>query len=193
MKVLSSQKDDNGSRAVESVAEGKTEYGRRQRIFVRDADDDLATATASAKQILRDEGEAEKTLKVKAPDVPFIRKYDRVYIASRAYTGNTLVLAIQHDVAGKSMTMELDLIEEAAKENGGSFQKGDVVNFAGGYHYYTSMDKNPRGGYRKGGKAWVQNVAPDALHPYALIGGAYKTDIPGDSNVYGWVDGGTVS
>ena len=193
VKVLSSQKDDNGSRAVESVVEGKIEYGRRQRIFVRDADDDLSAATAAAKQILKDEGEAEKTLKVKAPDVPFIRKHDRVCIVSRTYTGNTLVLAIQHDVTGKSMTMELKPIEETAQENSGSFQKGDVVNFAGGFHYYTSMDKKSRGGYRTGGKAWVQNVAPNALHPYALIGGAYKSDVPGNSNVYGWVDRETVS
>ncbi|MBQ9348169.1 MAG: hypothetical protein IJT94_12690 [Oscillibacter sp.] len=200
VKILSAEEDDDGKRAVESLVEGKTEYGRRQKILIRDADDDLATATSSANQILKDEGEPEKTLKVKTPDVPFIRKYDRVQITSRTYTGAALVLSIQHDIDSKSMTMELEPTDESAEakaeekeKSDGSFKKGDLVNFAGGYHYYTSTDKNPRGGYRKGGKAWVQNVAPKAPHPYALIGGAYKSDVPGDSNVYGWVDADTVS
>ncbi|MBR0282026.1 MAG: hypothetical protein IJQ81_10620 [Oscillibacter sp.] len=198
VKVMSSDENDDGKRAVESVVEGKTEYGRRQKILIRDADDDLATATASANRILKDEGEPEKTLRVKTPDVPFVRKHDKIQISSRAYTGAALVLSVQHDIDNRSMTMELEPVDgqpetkETPKESG-SFKKGDLVNFSGGYHYYTSTDKNPRGGYRKGGKAWVQNTAPNAPHPFALIGGAYKTDVPGDSNVYGWVDADTVS
>ena len=198
VKVLSADEDDDGKRAVEIIVEGRTEYGRRQKILVRDADDDLATATASANQILKDEGEPEQTLKVKTPDIPFVRKYDRVRIASRTYTGAAIVVSIQHDIDAKSMTMELEPIGEpveskAGEEKSGEFHKDDIVTFAGGYHYYTSRDTNPRGGYRKGGKAWVQNVAPQAPHPYALIGGAYKSDVPGNSNVYGWVDADTVS
>ena len=201
IKVLSADADDDGKRAVESLVEGKTEYGRRQRILIRDADDDLATATASANQILNEDGKPERTLKVKTPDVPFVRKYDRVRIASRTYTGDALVLAVQHSIESKSMTMELEPITESqtGTENTEAatpqeeIKKGDLVSFSGGYHYYTSRDANPRGGYRKAGQAWVQNTAPGAPHPYALIGGAYKTDVPGDSNVYGWVDADTVS
>ena len=94
VKILSAEEDDDGKRAVESLVEGKTEYGRRQKILIRDADDDLATATSSANQILKDEGEPEKTLKVKTPDVPFIRKYDTVGTARAQKSKRQIVVLI---------------------------------------------------------------------------------------------------
>lgn len=73
---------------------------------------------------------------------------------------------------------------------GGSsgYKIGDYVEFLGGTHYVASTATEPRGGNRKSGKAKITNIAKNALHPYHLIGGAYKDDVDGYSNVYGWVD-----
>lgn len=138
---------------------------------------------------------------VKAPDIPTIRKGDKVKISSRAYTGYMVVLSVQHDASSKSMSMGLKKYEaQTANATAAtttaqtkSYAVGDIVQFSGGYHYYTSMDTNPRGGLRTAGPAWIQNINRNGTHKYALIGGVYKSGVGGSSNVYGWVDENTVS
>ncbi len=66
-------------------------------------------------------------------------------------------------------------------------KQGDIVNFSGGYHYVSSTSTTPVGGKRTAGKAKCTLIAKGAPHPYHLIGES------GGSNVYGWVDAGTVS
>lgn len=105
VKVVASEEDDDGRQVVEALVEGKTEYGKRQQIYVRDSDDDLATATAAANQILAEDGNPEETMTVKTPDVPFVRRYDKVKITARDFSGIMLVLSVQHDLDGRSMTM----------------------------------------------------------------------------------------
>ena len=201
VKVVATE-DDNGRQKVEAVINGKTEYGKRQRIYVRDKDDTLATATAAAKEILADEGKPEETLNLKAPDVPFIRKGDKIKLTSRVYTGYALVKSVQHNASSRSMSLGVEKFDPTAvKDNAVSstatkkkeYKVGDICTFAGGYHYYTSMDTKSRGGLRTGGPAWIQNINSKGKHKYALIGGAYKSGVGGSSNVYGWVDENTVS
>lgn len=69
---------------------------------------------------------------------------------------------------------------------------GDIVNFAGGYHYYTSMSTS-HSGKTTAGKAYVEAINKSGKHKYALIGGMWRNDVPGNSSVYGWVDESTVS
>lgn len=197
VKVVATE-DDDGRQKVEAIINGKTEYGKHQRIYIRDDDDTLAAATAAAKEILDEEGNPKETIAVKAPDIPSIRKGDKIKITTRFYNGYALVLSISHNASNRSMSMELSKFDpEAATQDTSQtkkeFKTGDIVNFSGGYHYYTSMDCEPRGGLRTCGKAWVQNVTKNGKHKYALIGGAYKSDVGGNSNVYGWVDEETVS
>ena len=199
VKVVAAE-DKEGRQKVEAIVKGKTEYGNRQRIYVRDKDDTLAMATAAAKEILDEDGEPSEAFSIKAPDVPFIRKGDRVMVNTRVYSGYALVLAIQHDASGKTMSMDLEKLGDMASDDADQsdstkkeYKIGDIVNFAGGYHYYTSMDTKPRGGLRTAGKAWIQNINPNGKHKYALIGGAYKSDVDGSSTVYGWVDESTIS
>jgi len=107
VKVVATE-DDDGRQKVEAIINGRTEYGKRQRIYVRSEDDDMATATAAAQEILDEQGNPEHTMSVKAPDIPTIRKGDTVKITSVVYSGYCIVLSIQHDASGKSMTMQLE-------------------------------------------------------------------------------------
>ncbi len=68
-----------------------------------------------------------------------------------------------------------------------SHKVGDVVQFNGGYHYVSSVAKNPTGPPCKAGPAKITLYAKGAKHPWHLI----HTD--GQSRVYGWVDEGTFS
>lgn len=66
-----------------------------------------------------------------------------------------------------------------------SYKVGDIVNFHGGTHYYTSYP-GAKGYSAKAGKAKITIVnGSGKAHPWHLI----HTD--SSSNVYGWVDDGT--
>lgn len=205
VKVVASEEDDDGKRAVEAVINGKIQYGRRQRIYIRSSDDSLSKAQSAAREILKEDGEPTENFSVKAPDVPTIRKWDVVHVKTRLYDGYAIVTSISHNISNRTMTMELKKCtlpyttekksssssDSTAKRSSG-IERGDIVNFKGGYHYYTSMDTDPRGGYRSAGKAYVEAVNPSGRQKYALIGGYWRSDVPGDSDVYGWVDESTV-
>ncbi|MCD8308884.1 MAG: hypothetical protein LUD19_03435 [Clostridia bacterium] len=203
VKVVATE-DDDGRQAVEALVEGKTEYGKRQKIYVRDGDDDLATATAAAQEILDEEGEPTVTMSIKAPDVPTLRKGDKIKLTSAIYSGYAVIVSVQHNASSRTMTADIEKYGETESSSATSsstassstttkeYAVGDVVTFNGGYHYYTSTDTSPRGGVRTSGKATITVMAAGAAHPYHLIGGAYS-NVGGSSNVYGWVDAGTFS
>jgi len=100
-----------------------------------------------------------------------------------------------HVFKGNHHQMKLKLV--AANDivkagTGGDIKIGDVVQFLGGNHYYTSMDNTPVGGNRTPGLAKVTNIAKGAAHEYHLIGGAYSS-VGGSSNVYGWVNASQIA
>lgn len=204
--VATESKSDR--QAVEAIVKGKTEYGKRQRIYVRESDDTLADATAAAKQILADDGSPTETISVNVPDVPYVRRGDKIKLTSRYYTGYAVVASIQHDAVSRAMSMELTKYKESqtttattamastsaqtvtAKKK--TYKVGDIVTFKGGYHYRTSNDSKPRGGLRTSGKAKITAIAKGAKHPWNLVGGAYN-NLSGNCNVSGWVDDNTFS
>jgi phage protein D len=63
---------------------------------------------------------------------------------------------------------------------------GDVVEFLGGNHFVSSTATVPTGGNRTAGPARLTNIAKGVRQPFHVIGGAFS-DVPGSSNVYGWV------
>jgi len=69
------------------------------------------------------------------------------------------------------------------------FKAGDIVQFAGGYHYKSASDVT--GSSVKAGRAKITRTAPRGKHPYHLRAiddkGAYT------SGVYGWVDAASVT
>lgn len=67
-----------------------------------------------------------------------------------------------------------------------TFKPGDIVWFAGGYHYTTSNAANPTGSKRTPGNAKVTVVNLKGIHPYNLV------PVPNGSNVNGWVNGDAV-
>jgi len=185
------QADDDGKRSIEATLNGLTQYGIRQRIYTRGQDEELADAKSAAQEILDDEGKITKKMTVQAPDVPFIRKGDLVYLISELTKDYYFVKSIQHNADVYSMTMELEKAKtEVVKEQKTTTAKkeynvGDIVNFHGGTHYVSSC-QGSKGYSARAGKAkiTIKNGSGKA-HPWHLI----HTD--SGSNVYGWVDDGT--
>lgn len=65
-----------------------------------------------------------------------------------------------------------------------TYEVGDVVQFKGGYHYYTSYAAE-NSGYCAPGPATITATNPGAPHPWHLV----HTD--GQTHVWGWVDDGS--
>ncbi len=99
--------DKEGKTAPEAIVDGLTEYGIRQRIYNRSADDTLDTAKAAAQAIIDDQGKPERSSTVVAPDVPFLHKGDKVHLATETLNGFFIVKGVNHDVTNRSMTMSV--------------------------------------------------------------------------------------
>lgn len=107
VKVIGKEKK-NGSAPVEAVVDGKTKYGIRQKIYIRGDDESLKEAKGEAESILKDDGKPKEEITVKTPDLPIMRKGDRIHLKlSTAGKGYYYVEGIRHDCDG--MTMEMDL------------------------------------------------------------------------------------
>ena len=191
VKVLG-EADDDERRPLEATVDGKTEFGVRQDIYTRGNDESLDEAKKAAKEILEEDGDPEKEIKVKALDVPAVRKGDTIHMkTSSVGTGYFHVVSIVHDCDKMEMTMTLKATSkpQAEKEKKEGKKKkdydvGDIVDFHGGKHYVSS---DASSGYSVGaGKAKITYKNPGSKHPWHL-----ETENWSKSHVYGWVDEGT--
>ena len=192
--------------AEESDPSREAKIGAFQDVEVPDESLTTAQITALAKALLKSKKETEDTIDVEVLGIPDVISGIAVYVIINhlGLSQTFYVDSDTHTFEGNKYTMNLKLNvasdigaeEETTTTSTPAPKKdakvGDIVTFSGGVHYYTSMDTVPRGGTRTGGKAYVEAVSNN-LHKYALIGGMYRSDVPGDSNVYGWVDASTVS
>lgn len=185
------QANDAGKRSVEVTLNGQTEYGIRQRIYIRGTDEMPAAAKTAAQEILNREGRLQKGMKVQSPDLPFLRKGDFVYLTGSFGSDYYQVKSIQHNADACSMTMDLECVDKQPADGGGgagektSYKAGDIVTFHGGIHYVSSYPGS-RGYPARAGKARITLVnGTGRAHPWHLI------HADGISNVYGWVDEGT--
>lgn len=184
------QADDEGNSNVEAVLDGLTQYGVRQRIYTRGSDASLEDAKSAAQTILDEDGNIKKEITVQAPDVPFIRKGDLIYLMAGTSQDYFYVTGIRHDADSCSMTMDLEeakpeVVSENSTEKPKEYNVGDIVNFHGGTHYVSSYPGSA--GYSaSAGKAKITiKGGAGGAHPWHLI------HEDSASNVYGWVDDGT--
>lgn len=102
------REDSKGWMPVEAVLDGKTEFGIRQRIYQRPEDDSLSYAQASAKKILDENGSPERSTTIEAPDLPFLKKSDKIYITAGNLSGYFYIKSIQHDLKTRTMQAEVE-------------------------------------------------------------------------------------
>lgn len=190
VKVIGKE-NSKGYSSVEATLNGLLQYGIRQRIYTRGSDESLADAKSAAQQILDENGTIKEKVTLQAPDVPFLRKGDFVFVTIGVSENNYFIKGIRHDCSHATMTMELELADlqtvtaENKTEIKKEYQEGDVVNFHGGMHYVSSYP-GAKGYSARAGKAKItKKNGSGKAHPWHLI----HTD--SESNVYGWVDDGT--
>lgn len=193
VKIISSGKTDEAAK-VEATVNGKTQYGVFQTIITNSKSDTLDDAKKEANEILEEKGSPKITSKLIAPDIPCIRKGDKIHAKVGSLNGYYLVNSIQHNAKNGQMTMEIEeATAPAAKDNSSNntkkktYKVGDTVYFKGGTHYVSSWP-GAKGYKATAGKAKI-TLGPDCVgngkaHPWHL------KHLDNKSNVEGWVNEG---
>ena len=117
VQVVGKSKDE-GHQKVEATVDGHTDFGVRQVIYERGDKTTAEEAQTAAKKILDEQGKVKRQTSIEAPDVPTLRKGDRIRIHSSTGTAYFFVKSIRHNAAQMKMTLELDEDKDKNKELG---------------------------------------------------------------------------
>ena len=109
-KVIVVGKADKDDREpIEATVSGKTsEYGTLQKIQKKDENTSLADAKTEAQNTIDENGDPKWEYLVSAPDVPWIRKGDKIYVSAGEISGYRIVVEIDRDSKDGLMTMTLE-------------------------------------------------------------------------------------
>ena len=107
--VITGKEDRNGRPKVLATLNGQTQYGILQT-FQNKGSASLAEAKKAAQKILDEQGKPQQTLTLSSPDIPTLRKGDRIYLDAADLAGYFYVLGVSHDAAGLSMAMEVEAV-----------------------------------------------------------------------------------
>lgn len=109
VKVIGAE-DKEGKAPVQATLDGKTEFGILQDLVYARQFDNAGAAQAAAKELLADKGSPERCRKVTAPDLPFLRRSDKVHVEAGTLIGDYIVAGVSRDVKTRMMTMEVDAV-----------------------------------------------------------------------------------
>ncbi len=110
VKIVGAE-DKEGKAPVVARLDGRTEFGVLQEVVYQRQYDNLAAAKSAAQDILNERGQPRKRRRVQAPDLPFLRKGDKVYIAAGTIIGYYIVSGVVHDATNCTMTLEVEDVE----------------------------------------------------------------------------------
>lgn len=110
VKILGNAKDSGRVPTVATVKGDTKKYGTLQKLETKSSDDSLSTAKKEAKYTIKEKGTPISEYTVTAPDIPWIKKGDKVYVEAGHITGkNLLVYGIERSISNKRKTMTLTL------------------------------------------------------------------------------------
>lgn len=108
--VILGKADKDDRLPVEATVSGKTEqYGTMQKIETRSENTTLADAKKEAQETIDENGTPKKECELGAPDIPWIRKGDKVYVSAGDLVGGFIVMGISRTISIKEKTMTLTL------------------------------------------------------------------------------------
>ncbi len=102
------KQDDDGRAPVDAVVDGDTRYGVLQEIMRRDGDKTLDAVKAEANNLIKDRGKPEETIQITVPDLPFLRKGDKVEVSAGNLIGFFFVVGVTHNGTVRQMTLTLE-------------------------------------------------------------------------------------
>lgn len=110
VKIVGQESGDD-YRPVVAVLDGQTEFGVLQEVLYEEQYDTPAAAREAGSTLLRDLGKPARFRRFRAPDLPFLRKGDKVHVTAGYMDGYYLVAGISHDAKSRTMTVEVEDVE----------------------------------------------------------------------------------
>lgn len=110
VKIIGAE-DSEGKAPVVAQLDGRTEFGTLQEVVYQRQYDTPAAAKAAAEDILKERGQPRRMRRVIAPDLPFLRKGDKVKISAGTLIGYYIVSGVAHDATNRIMVMEVEEVE----------------------------------------------------------------------------------
>ena len=107
VKIVGAE-DSEGKAPVVAQLDGRTEFGTLQEVVYQRRYDTPAAAKSAAEDILKERGQPRRMRKVLAPDLPFLRKGDKVKVIAGTMNGYYIVSGIIHNATQQIMSMEVE-------------------------------------------------------------------------------------
>ena len=107
VKIIGAE-DKEGKAPVVATLNGRTEFGILQEVVYQRQYDTPAAAKSAAEDILKERGQPRRRRKVIAPDLPFLRKGDKVKVEAGTLMGYYIVSGVTHDATNRIMVMEVE-------------------------------------------------------------------------------------
>lgn len=107
VKIIGAE-DSEGKAPVIAQLDGKTEFGTLQEVVYQRQYDTPEAAKSAAEDILKERGQPRRIHKVTAPDLPFLRRGDKVKVEAGTLIGYYIVSSVTHDATNRIMAMEVE-------------------------------------------------------------------------------------
>jgi hypothetical protein len=110
-RVMVVGKESKEGRApVVATLDGDLSFGLLQDIVQKESAKSLADAQKDAETMLKDRGQPKDTVRVTAPDIPFLRRGWKIKIRAGDLDDYYFVLGVSHEAGGATMTMEVERV-----------------------------------------------------------------------------------
>jgi len=110
VKIVGAE-DDEGRAPVVARLDGRTELGVLQDVVYQRSYDTAAAAKTAAEEVLKERGRPQRKRRVIGPDLPFLRKGDKVKVKAGTLNGYYIVSGVVHNSVNKIMSMEVEDVE----------------------------------------------------------------------------------
>lgn len=105
--VITGKGDNEGRTPILAAIEGKTQYGVLQEIVPFTRGSSFGELKQKGETILKEQGEPEETITLEAPDIPSLRKGDKLTVSAGNLLGDFFATGITHHAGKKQMTLTL--------------------------------------------------------------------------------------
>ena len=109
--IIVGKSDDDDRDPIEATVSGKTsQYGTLQQIQRRNENTTLADAKIEAKNTIDEKGKPKWEYEIAAPDIPWIRKGDKIYVNAGDVVGYRIITEVDRsgDLKHREMTLTLE-------------------------------------------------------------------------------------
>jgi hypothetical protein len=107
VQIMGNANDDQRAPVIATV-DGRTEFGILQELVQQAQNDTPDVAQTAARELMEERGQPKKTRRLSAPDVPTMRRGDRVRVMAGTMDGYYLVSSISRDMGAQTMSLEVE-------------------------------------------------------------------------------------